>query len=169
MKIRMGTIEDVTSIAQVHVASWQTTYKGIISDDYLNNLSVESRLNNWIGVFQNPKPDHAVIVVENDDGAIVGFTHGGKCRSEQYNFDSEVYSIYLLKEYQGQGYGKVLFSTLINHLKLHNYHSCMLWVLADNSAKAFYSSLGGKIFAEKDIQIGNDILKELAFGWDELV
>jgi hypothetical protein len=44
MRIRQATIDDVPGIAHVHVASWKSTYKGIISDEYLSKLSVESRI-----------------------------------------------------------------------------------------------------------------------------
>ncbi|WP_223285147.1 hypothetical protein [Paenibacillus sp. PL91] len=76
MRIRQASIEDVPGIAQVHVASWKSTYRGMISDDYLNNLSVEKRINNWNWVFHHLNPDEVSFVLENEDGAIVGFSNG---------------------------------------------------------------------------------------------
>lgn len=168
MLIRQASINDVPGIAQVHVSSWKSTYKGIISEDYLSNLSIERRINNWNWQFNNLNPDEVTYVAENEDGTIVGFSNGGKCRNEQYKYDSELYSIYLLEEYQGQGYGKALFSTVVNHLRLHKYQSFMICVLEKNPATTFYSRLGGRVFTKKDIQIGNDTLTELAFGWSDL-
>lgn len=167
MRIRQASIEDVPAIAHVHVVSWKSTYKGIISEDYLSSLSIERRISNWNWAFNNLNPDEVTYVAETDDGTIAGFSNGGKCRSEQYNYDSELYSIYLLEEYQGQGYGKALFTTLANHMRLQNYQSLMLWVLEKNPATAFYSRQGGQVFAREDIQIGNDTLTELAFGWSD--
>jgi len=43
MIIRKAKLDDATGIAKVHVDSWRTTYKGIIPDDFLNNLSYEQR------------------------------------------------------------------------------------------------------------------------------
>ncbi|WP_054025575.1 GNAT family N-acetyltransferase [Bacillus sp. FJAT-28004] len=169
MRIRQATIDDVPGISHVHVASWKTTYKGIISDEYLSKLSVESRINNWNWVFNRSNPDEVIYVMESDDGAIVGFANGGKCRSEQYHYDSELYSIYLLEEYQGLGYGKALFSAVVNHLKRHHYQSLMVWVLEKNCATAFYYRLGAEAFTKKDIQIGNDTVTELGLGWNELL
>ena len=39
MIIREATISDAWSIAKVTVDAWHTTYKGIVSDEYLNELS----------------------------------------------------------------------------------------------------------------------------------
>lgn len=35
MIIRPMRLEDVTGIARVHARTWQTTYRGILPDDYL--------------------------------------------------------------------------------------------------------------------------------------
>lgn len=47
MKIREAIVSDAKGIAKVHVDSWRTTYKGIIPDDFLNNLSYEQRTKLW--------------------------------------------------------------------------------------------------------------------------
>ncbi|MFC8561731.1 GNAT family N-acetyltransferase, partial [Peribacillus frigoritolerans] len=36
MKIRKAIEEDVDGIANVHINSWKTTYKGILPDQYLS-------------------------------------------------------------------------------------------------------------------------------------
>lgn len=42
--IREARSSDVEQIAEVHVASWRTTYKGIISEQFLRKLSVERKI-----------------------------------------------------------------------------------------------------------------------------
>jgi hypothetical protein len=42
----------------------------------------------------------------------------------------------------------------------------MLWVLADNPTRGFYEALGGRLLGEQPIQIGNDSLAEVAYGWE---
>ncbi|MBP1084252.1 hypothetical protein ACFFJQ_06655 [Bacillus capparidis] len=41
--IRKATKEDAAEIAKVHVDSWRTTYKNIVSDTYLAQLNYEDR------------------------------------------------------------------------------------------------------------------------------
>ncbi len=43
-----------------------------------------------------------------------------------------------------------------------------VWVLADNPFRRFYERLGGKLFCEKEIEIGEQKLLEVAYGWDDL-
>ena len=43
MKIRKASFSDAKEIANIHVNSWKTTYKGIIPDEFSHNLSYEKR------------------------------------------------------------------------------------------------------------------------------
>ncbi|WP_154657953.1 hypothetical protein [Fictibacillus gelatini] len=43
MNIRKARVEDARPIAKVHVESWRTTYKGMMEDDVLKQLSVDER------------------------------------------------------------------------------------------------------------------------------
>ncbi|WP_274857053.1 hypothetical protein [Bacillus methanolicus] len=43
MIIRKAVGDDAAQIARVHVKSWQETYKGLIDQNYLDNLKIEKR------------------------------------------------------------------------------------------------------------------------------
>lgn len=45
--IREAELVDAPGIAKVHVDSWRTTYKNIMSDDFLSHLSYEQRTKLW--------------------------------------------------------------------------------------------------------------------------
>jgi hypothetical protein len=45
--IRPAAVHDARAIAEVHVESWKSTYRGIFPDDLLNGLSVEKRESSW--------------------------------------------------------------------------------------------------------------------------
>ena len=166
LRIRVAGINDVNGIAQVHVDSWRSTYKGIISEEYLSNLSIEHRERNWIWTFNNLKSDEVIFVAEND-GRIIEF-YGGKSRAQNYHYDAELYAIYVLKEFQGQGIGRELIRALLSHLRTNNYKSLMVWVLEQNPSTAFYKRIGGRSFNQQEIQIGEETLMEIAFGWSHL-
>ncbi len=98
MRIREAVLEDAEGIARVHVDSWRTTYKGIVSETVLQQLSYEQRAENWRrGIGKN-----ALYVAEDESGRIVGFATGGKERTGNYDVDGELYAIYLLNEVQGK-------------------------------------------------------------------
>ena len=103
MNIRKAKAEDAAEIAKVHVDSWRTTYKNIVSDEFLERMSYEERENMWKRIFQSTGGEPCVYVTEKD-GEIVGFASGGKERSGNYpDFDSELYAIYLLAEVRRMG------------------------------------------------------------------
>ncbi|WP_308639374.1 GNAT family N-acetyltransferase [Paenibacillus silvisoli] len=168
MNIRLASIDDSESIARVHLESWQSTYTGIVADDYLAGLTLEGRTRNWLWNFNHPQPDQMTFVAESEDGRIVGFISGGKCREADWGCDAEVYAVYLLKEAQGQGYGRRLFVEITAALKAKGYSSLMLWVLRDNPSLHFYERMGGAVLGSKEIQIGEQLLIETALGWKEL-
>lgn len=45
--IRGATVADAEGIAHIHVASWRSTYRGIMPDALLAGLSMERRAANW--------------------------------------------------------------------------------------------------------------------------
>lgn len=164
MRIREAVLEDADGIARVHVDSWRTTYKGIVSDSYLQQLSYEQRAENWRrGIGKS-----ALYVAEDETGKIVGFGTGDKERTGKYNADGELYAIYLLEEVQGQGIGKKLTQVIAQSLKEQGLDSMLVWVLERNPSKAFYESLGGQPIDETMIDIGGDQFKEIAYYWDNI-
>lgn len=44
----------------------------------------------------------------------------------------------------------------------------MVWVLEKNPSTAFYKHIGGRSFTHQEIQIGEETLIEIAFGWNHL-
>lgn len=55
----------------------------------------------------------------------------------------EIISLYLLPEYMGKGYGRLLLQTVISELKNMGFHKVFLWVLEENqNARCFYEKCG---------------------------
>lgn len=165
MNIRKAVLNDAKGIAKVHVDSWRTTYKNIIPDEFLNNLSYQRREELWI----NNIPKGNVFVAENDKGEIVGFSSGGIERSGKYKeYQGELSSIYILKEFQGQGIGKALTNPVIRELEKLGINSMLVFVLEENGSRLFYEKIGGKIIDTVEVEIAGKKLKELVYGWDNI-
>ncbi|WP_226682933.1 GNAT family N-acetyltransferase [Sutcliffiella horikoshii] len=165
IKIRKANLSDTKGIAKVHVESWKTTYANIVPDEYLNKLTYESREQIWI----NSIPNGGVYVAENNEGEIVGFSSGGKERSGDYDgFDGELYAIYILKEYQGQGIGRALVQPIMEELIGMGLNSMLVLVLRDNASCLFYEALGGKKIDEIEVQIAGKKLTEVVYGWENV-
>src|SRR3990172_4871822 len=168
MRIREASPADSPAIARVHVDSWRSTYRGIISDEVLAGLSYPDRERMWEGSLTTHRSSNFIYVVEADDGPIVGFAAAGKERTGRTDFPGEIYAIYLLKDYHGTGWGRQLFQAAAERLASEGLKGLMLWVLMDNPTRGFYEALGGRLLGEQPIQIGPDSLLEVAYGWDEL-
>lgn len=168
MRIREATIHDLEGIAIVHVDSWRSTYKGLIADSYLARLSVDKRIENWKWTFNNLHQNEIIYVALNDMDQIIGFSNGGKSRHTEYPYEAELYAIYLLQEYQGQGVGKLLLRSVVESLMRSGYTSMMVWVLDDNPAIQFYKAFGATQIGEKEISIGEDKYLELAYAWKSM-
>jgi ribosomal protein S18 acetylase RimI-like enzyme len=41
LEIRIASKEDIKGVSRVYVDSWRTTYRGLVPDDYLDELSYE--------------------------------------------------------------------------------------------------------------------------------
>lgn len=165
MIIRLAVLSDAKGIAKVHVDSWRSTYATIIPDEYLNGLSYEGREKLW----EDNMSKSRVYVAENEKGEIVGFSVGGKERSEKYkDFTGELYAIYILKEYQGQGIGKMLIKSVIDDLIKSDIYSMIVLVLEQNSSRYFYEAIGGKQIDLLEVKMAGQKLNELVYGWDDI-
>nr|WP_263327024.1 GNAT family N-acetyltransferase [Neobacillus sp. Marseille-Q6967] len=165
INIRKAVLSDAKGIAKVHVDCWKTTYKNIVSDEYLNNLTYDSREKLW----KNNIPNGGVYIAENKEGEIVGFSSGGKERSGIYNgFEGELYAIYILKENQGNGIGKALVKPIVDEIKEMGLNSMLVLVLKDNISRLFYEALGAKKIDTVEVEVAGKKLSELVYGWEDI-
>ncbi|MFD2831505.1 GNAT family N-acetyltransferase [Corticicoccus populi] len=165
LNVRRANPGDAVDIAKTQIGSWRTTYKGIVSDEYLDSMSVEDRTEMWQQAIRQSK----VYVLEEDSGATVGFAAGGAHNSTKFeDYDSELYAMYLYKDSQRIGGGKKLFNTVIADLVEKGHKNMLLGVLADNPACAFYEHMGGTVIGEETVEIGDEKHKEVYYGWKDI-
>lgn len=163
--IRKAAESDAADIAKIQVDSWRTTYKGIVSDVYLERLDYKRREEVWkTAVVQNT----AFLLLDDEDKS-VGFAIGGPERSEAHvGFDGELYAIYLYEEVQGKGGGRQLFDKVVADLIERGFESMIIIALEDNPACRFYEKMSGVVIGKEESEIGGDTLTELVFGWRDL-
>ncbi|WP_053073741.1 GNAT family N-acetyltransferase [Bacillus sp. LL01] len=167
MEIRLAAPGDESAIAHVHVESWRTTYRGIIEDSYLQDISKDRRQQMWKGAIEQGY-EKSCLFVAVDEGEIVGFANAGPERTNGYGIDTELFAIYLLKDYQKKGIGRKLVEQVARFLQEKNYQSMLVWVLTDNPGRQFYLSLLPEKVETKLIGIGGEHYEEIAFAWRDL-
>ncbi|MCY7733658.1 GNAT family N-acetyltransferase [Bacillus safensis] len=161
MKVRPAVHQDIPKIAEIHVKSWQTTYQGIISQEYLDGLTIEEREESW-----RRRPLEGTFVAEDEDG-VFGFASFGKQRDERYStYDGELYAIYLLQQKQKSGAGIALIAKGVEYLIEKGYQKLMLWVFEQNSAKQFYQKLQPSFVVTSQFELAGENHNEIGYGWE---
>ncbi|HUG14004.1 MAG TPA: GNAT family N-acetyltransferase [Thermomicrobiales bacterium] len=166
--IRAATLDDAASIARVHVASWRTTYRGLVPDGLLDRLAVAPRERYWGGIIANPDAPEFIYVAQSPDGEIIGFVSGGPEQQGSSEYTGELYAIYLLEDWQRQGIGRRLTREVARELLARGHSSMLLWVFAGSTFRRFYERLGGIVVAEKEETFGGATLLVVAYGWSDL-
>ncbi|MFD2045444.1 GNAT family N-acetyltransferase [Ornithinibacillus salinisoli] len=165
MKIRKATSTDANAIAKVQVDSWKTTYRNIIPDEYLNQMTYKSREQKWANIISK----QSVFLAESDEGEVVGFSNGGIERSGKYpSYKGELFAIYILAKYQRKGLGKLLLKPIIDELIKQGIFTMVVLVLEENRSRLFYESLGARVIGIEEIKIYEKRLHELVYGWDDI-
>jgi ribosomal protein S18 acetylase RimI-like enzyme len=165
--IREANEKDLLLIGRVQVESNRSTYIGIMPEDYLNSLSYENKACEWKEKLFSDKSTQFMYVAENDDSNIVGFVSASLFRTSNL-FEREIYSIYILKEFQRKGIGKLLIDAIVKKYIESNVTSMILWTLEDNPSRLFYKNLGGKIVDERLIDRGGKELRQIAYAWEDI-
>lgn len=167
MLIRKAQVSDAREIAIVHVESWRSTYGGIVSDAFLSAMTYDEREARWHVIFSGSQ-ERIVYVAQDEAGKVVGFAMGGPHRDKEPECSGELYSVYLLAEYQGYGLGRQLVQAVATDLLQAKHRSMIVWVLSENRARHFYENLGATYLLSKEAQIGEQQLSESAYVWWDL-
>ena len=169
--IRRAVYEDAETIANIHVSSWKHTYKDLIDEKDISNMTYENRKILWQAVLSVQNKERCTFVIHNDK-KIVGFISGGPERTKRFDFDAEIYNIYLLKEYQKQGLGARLLKVFADEMKNNGYESILVWILKQNPSSRFYERYQAQPVGVEQTSIGEGTYQETAYGWkniDELL
>jgi ribosomal protein S18 acetylase RimI-like enzyme len=135
--IRPAVPDDARQISRVHVISWQTAYRGVFPDDWLDALTVEEREPWWQRLLADA--DTATLVAAVGE-TVVGFAQLGPDRDDQSR--GEIRAIYLEPEVWRRGIGQALMIASEETLA-ERYALAVLWVLDRNErARRFYEAVG---------------------------
>ena len=126
-------------MARVHVWSWQQTYRGLMSDEILDDPSLQFRRERlWTAALSDERyAKHRVAVAEHR-GQVVGIAMAGPPADGDSSSAAHLYVLYLLDAHHGSGAGTGLLEAVIGSAE-----SASLWVADPNPrAQAFYRKHG---------------------------
>jgi GNAT superfamily N-acetyltransferase len=137
MLLRKAEPEDAMAVARVHVRSWQTAYRGLMPDEYLDQLRPEDRAQQYD--FRNNDPLQPFTIVAVDSGNIHGFGTTAPARDAEKAGSGEIYALYVDPGQWGCGIGRSLMAAARARLVDQGFRTALLWVLAGNTrAERFY-------------------------------
>ena len=155
MIVRAATRDDCDAIAALHAASWQSTYRRILSDDYLDHQVAEDRKDLWAARFAkfDQRKHHVTVATddapEHDDVAsapaptIAGFV----CvlLDEEPELGALLDNLHVSPDRHRQGIGRRLMARAAHWVAAMQPDWAMhLWVYEANAKTvAFYRSTGG--------------------------
>jgi pyridoxine 4-dehydrogenase len=141
--IRSATPADAEAIAGVHVRAWQAAYRGLMPQDFLDQIDLGARIARWHEILGTGMS--TVVVAETAAGALLGFAGVGPTRDEDLDraHIGEVAAIYLDPARWGRGTGRQLMAAATSRLAADGFSEARLWVLDSNArARRFYEAGG---------------------------
>ena len=161
--VRPAIARDAKAIAEIHVATWQAAYEGVMPDDYLKTMTVEKRLVYWREAIEFSDPQ-ILVAIESDK--VVGFV--GFDRSRDPGTKStvgEIWALYVTPAHWRQGAGLALWDGARDGLKEEGCTQVTLWVLLQNErALRFYEQAAGfkrEMASLKTVAFGSVKLEEI--------
>ena len=164
--------EDMYDYMYVNTYSWKETYRGIMTDEFLDKIVKEldqnvERLKNKFDQTKIDEPDYKrfLLYVNKEPVGVVAVCNS---REEKYPNAGELCCLYLLNKAKKKGYGRILFDKAISELKKMNFNDMIIYCLKDNPTTKFYEHMGGKYVFEKERNIGGKDLIENVYYYEKI-
>ena len=149
-------------MACIYVQTWQDTYLGVVPFAYLYDMSVERHEQAFLKELASRQ---ILGYVAEDDGRVVGFTTGGSERHGDAIYCGEIYTLYVLKNYQRQGVGRKLVENLARRFNNLGIHSMLVQVLKQNPYRNFYQKINGVHLKTQGLPFAGELLYVESYGW----
>ncbi len=164
MDIFFATLKNLDDISKLYVHNHKTTYKGLLSDEYLNSLTVVGAKARWRDYLNNA--DGKIMVVYDGD-VFIGFAAATK--------DSEIPntwyldSLHVSETARGKGVGTALIKAMGRYAGENGYEAMSICVVRGNDgAKNLYVKLGAEPCKQFDDSFGNTSFNSEKLLWKQL-
>ncbi|MEZ0485789.1 GNAT family N-acetyltransferase [Fibrella aquatica] len=140
---RFAVLSDAKAIAALHTQSWRQTYRGILTDDYLDRNIEQDRYSVWSDRLANPADNQRILVAEKE-GLLCGFI----CLylDEDPELGTLIDNLHVAAGQKGKGIGLGLMREAAWQVIPQATHPGFHLVVyeANRSAIQFYDRVGGQ-------------------------
>jgi len=139
MQITLANIADSKELSYLKKRIWETTYRGIYSDEKIDNYDYDLRKEKFKELI---KSEDQEVYVCKDNNKIIGYMivgvplHGGLA-----GYDLVINDLGIDVSYRGKGLGKKFFEIVKNKNK--KFFNCCNYY--NYQAQKFYEKMGGKV------------------------
>lgn len=150
---RDAVAADIPALAELHVTTWNATY------NTQSGPSVATRTSQWNQIFGKQDRRDFVLVLEDRNGRLIGFTWGIPNEGE---FEGQLSKIYLRWEYHGLGLGRRMMTETARRFLDRGICSFILFAERSNPTLTFYDRMGGERLLNDRGQFDG------AYGWRDV-
>jgi ribosomal protein S18 acetylase RimI-like enzyme len=150
---RDAVASDIPALAELHVTTWNATY------NTTRGPTIATRAGQWNDVFAQERRRDFVLVLEDRDRRLIGFTWG---KPHEGEFEGQLSKIYLRWEYHGLGLGRRMMEETARRFLERDIHSFILFAELSNPTLGFYDHMGGERILDDRGRFGG------AYGWRDV-
>ena len=132
---RDAVAADIPALAELHVTTWNATY------NTTQGPTIATRTWQWNEVFRKDNRRDFVLVLEDRNGRLIGFTWG---KPNDGEFAGQLSKIYLRWEYHGLGLGRRMMVETARRFLDRGISSFILFAELNNPTLGFYDRMGGE-------------------------
>jgi ribosomal protein S18 acetylase RimI-like enzyme len=144
---------DIPALAELHVTTWNATY------NTTRGPTIATRTWQWNQVFAREQRRDFILVLEDRNGRLIGFTWG---KPHEGEFEGNLSKIYLRWEYHGLGLGRRMLAETARRFLERGIHSFVLFAELSNPTLGFYDRMAGERLVDEQGRFDG------AYGWRDL-
>lgn len=165
--IRKAKIEDSNNIAKLIIRGWQTAYKELINQEFLDSMKEDEMSKGWKKSIFSQNESNNIYVYEKEN-KILGVIRFGKVADQNdISHNAEIHVLYVEPEFKRNGIGSKLFDYAKNYFIEHDMKELIIWCLKGNEPSIeFYKKMGGKIVSEREAKVHNIELEEVGLEYN---
>lgn len=133
---------DADAVAALHTASWRSAYRGILSDDFLNEAVDADRASTWRHRLAEPRDDAFGKAAIRDE-TLVGFVYVQRLDDDRWGVLID--NLHVAPGARSAGIGPKLLEAAARGIAQRQWGARVhLWVYeANERARRFYARMGG--------------------------
>ena len=151
LSVRAARVDDAVEMARVNVQSWRETYRGLMSDDVLDDPELaRARERFWTDILTDERYRANRVAVAERDGEVIGIAMAAPTEGTDARWAMRLYVLYVVAVEHGSGAGGELLDAVIGP-----HDSALLWVADPNPrAQAFYRKHGFVADGHESVEAG---------------